>query len=251
VRKGFIEPMVRRLPAAGRRRGYRAARWARRFVDFAGLREEDAFLRSYAHYDRSQLRTLLGDEVQPQIDQVIDHHHAVYSSYRGPDVINRMCLTDVQLFLPGLNLAYTDRASMAASTEVRVPFVDKEVFAAAFAIPGKEKIAGTERKAALKLAAKPWLPPEIIYRPKGLFSAPLRAWIRNDLESMVEELVIRGTNVQSGLFNRNAVERMVADDRSGRADFSKEIWHLLTLELWCRQAEQGTVDSATFSGAAK
>jgi asparagine synthase (glutamine-hydrolysing) len=251
VRKGFIEPMVRRLPAAGRRRGYRAARWARRFVDFAGLREEDAFLRSYAHYDRSQLRTLLGDEVEPQIDQVIDHHHAVYSSYRGPDVINRMCLTDVQLFLPGLNLAYTDRASMAASTEVRVPFVDKEVFAAAFAIPGKEKIAGTERKAALKLAAKPWLPPEIIYRPKGLFSAPLRAWIRNDLESMVEELVIRGTNVQSGLFNRNAVERMVADDRSGRADFSKEIWHLLTLELWCRQAEQGTVDSATFSGAAK
>ena len=56
------------------------------------------------------------------------------------------------MFLPSLNLAYTDRASMAASTEVRVPFVDKQVFEAAFAIPGSDKIVGRERKAILKEA---------------------------------------------------------------------------------------------------
>ena len=57
-----------------------------------------------------------------------------------------MCYTDVRHFLPGLNLAYTDRASMAASTEVRVPYVDREVVAA-FAISGDARSrAGKPRR---------------------------------------------------------------------------------------------------------
>ena len=51
---------------------------------------------------------------------------SVYEDNRLSDPVNRMCLADTRLFLPGLNLAYTDRASMAASTEVRVPFVDPD-----------------------------------------------------------------------------------------------------------------------------
>ena len=58
-----------------------------------------------------------------------------------------MCLADARIFLPGLNLTYTDRASMAASTEVRVPFVDPEVFRAAFSLTGERQglAAGPER----------------------------------------------------------------------------------------------------------
>ena len=55
---------------------------------------------------------------------VVDAHHSLYTDNRLSDHVNRMCLTDTRLFLPGLNLAYTDRSSMSASTEVRVPFVD-------------------------------------------------------------------------------------------------------------------------------
>ena len=179
---------------------------------------------------------------------VIDRHHAAYSAYRGNDLINRMCLTDVQLFLPSLNLAYTDRATMAASTEVRVPFVDKEVFAAAFAIPGAKKIVGRERKAILKEASLEWIDREIAYRPKGLFSAPLRAWIKNDLKEMVDDLVLNGDVVGSGVLDRAEVERMVTDDRAGRADFSKEIWHLLSLELWNEQS-QGALAGAALKTA--
>jgi asparagine synthase (glutamine-hydrolysing) len=146
-----------------------------------------------------------------------------------------MCYTDTRLFLTGLNLAYTDRASMAASTEVRVPYVDKEVAAAAFAIPGRAKIVGRERKAILKKAAEAWLPREVVYRPKGLFSAPLRAWIRRDLADMVEDLVAGGTLVTSGLVDKQMVRTMIDDDRRGAADRSKEIWQLLTLEVWYRQ----------------
>jgi asparagine synthase (glutamine-hydrolysing) len=88
-----------------------------------------------------------------------------------------------QLFLTGLNLAYTDRASMAAFTEVRGPFADVEVVRAAFRLRGSDKIRGQNGKYALKKAAEAWLPRSVIYRPKGLASALLRSWVRNDLKS--------------------------------------------------------------------
>jgi asparagine synthase (glutamine-hydrolysing) len=235
LRQRVIEPAVQRLPVAGKKRGYRSTRWARRFVDFASLPEEAAFRRSYTHYDQAQLEQMLAPDLAVRVDGLIEEHREVYNGYRGDDQVNRMCLTDTRMFLPSLNLAYTDRASMAASTEVRVPFVDRHVFEAAFAIPGSDKIVGRERKAILKEAALPWLPKEIVYRPKGLFSAPLRAWIRRDLQDMVEEYVALGDLVGSGMLDKTEVRTMIDDDRSGMTDRSKEIWHLLTLELWHRQ----------------
>jgi asparagine synthase (glutamine-hydrolysing) len=235
LRHNVVAPAVDRLPVAGARRGYRAVRWAKRFVTFADLPEEAAFRRSYTHYDVGELHQLLDPELWPQVDRLVEEHAAVYREGPADDQVNRMCYTDTRLFLPGLNLAYTDRASMAASTEVRVPYVDKEVAAAAFAIPGSAKIAGRERKAILKKAAEAWLPREIVYRPKGLFSAPLRAWIRRDLVDMVEDLVAGGTLVTTGLVDKQMVRTMIDDDRRGAADRSKEIWQLLTLEVWYRQ----------------
>jgi asparagine synthase (glutamine-hydrolysing) len=235
LRHRVVAPAVDRLPVAGKRRGYRAARWAKRFIAFADLPEEAAFRRSYTHYDVDELHELLDPELWPAVDQLVTEHASVYNEGPADDQVNRMCYTDTKLFLTGLNLAYTDRASMAASTEVRVPYVDKEVAAAAFAIPGSAKIIGRERKAILKQAAEAWLPREIVYRPKGLFSAPLRAWIRRDLADMVEDLVAGGTLVTSGLVDKQMVRTMIDDDRRGAADRSKQIWQLLTLELWYRQ----------------
>ena len=76
------------------------------------------------------------------------------------------------LFLPGLNLAYTDRASMAASVEVRVPFVDPVVAQAAFAIPGRDKIRNRQGKVALKRAAEEWLPQRDRLPAQGLLQRP-------------------------------------------------------------------------------
>ncbi len=149
-----------------------------------------------------------------------------------------MCLADGRLFLPGLNLAYTDRSSMAASTEVRVPYVDVEVVRAAFSFPGSAKIVGKKSKAALKDAAERWLPTEIVHRPKGLFSAPLRAWVRRDLRPLVDDVLLGGQLVDSGFLQRTAVRRLVEEDRTGREDRSKQIWQLLTLELWSRETER-------------
>ncbi len=148
-----------------------------------------------------------------------------------------MCLADTRLFMPGLNLGYTDRASMAASVEVRVPFVDPVVARAAFSIEGSAKIRRRQGKVALKQVAESWLPHEIVHRPKASFSAPIRAWVRNDLRELINDVLVGGEIVQSGMIRRDAVQRLIQDEQAGREDRSRQIWQLLTMELWYRHAQ--------------
>ncbi|MPY97754.1 MAG: asparagine synthase (glutamine-hydrolyzing) [Actinophytocola sp.] len=231
-----VRAAVDRLPVASACRGYRSVRFAKRFLSFADLPEETAFRRSYTLYDRAELLALINPDLAPAVDDVLTEHADTYHDTALTDVVNRMCLADARMFLPGLNLGYTDRSSMAASTEVRVPFVDVEVVKAAFRIPGREKIAGGQGKLALKRAASEVLPPEIIYRPKGLFSAPLRAWMSRDLAPLVREVIHDGALVSSGFLRRDALERLATEDATGREDRSKHLWHVLTLEYWYRAA---------------
>jgi asparagine synthase (glutamine-hydrolysing) len=227
---------VDRAPVSLGGRGLRYVRWAKRFLTFAELPEEPRFRRSYTLYDPDDLAGLLSPDLRGQVDQVIDGHRDIYTDNDLHDEVNRMCLADARLFLPGLNLAYTDRASMAASVEVRVPFVDPVVAQAAFAIPGQDKIRNRQGKMALKQAAEQWLPREIVYRPKASFGAPLRGWVRNDLREVINDVLVRGELVGSGMIRAGALDRLIADDRAGREDNAKQIWQLLTMELWYRNA---------------
>jgi asparagine synthase (glutamine-hydrolysing) len=243
VRSRMIEPAIGHLPVAIGGRGLRQVRFAKRFLSFAGLPEEAAFRRSYTLYAPEDLVALLDPGLAHHVAEVVQEHADTYNNTTLGDHVSRMCQADTQMFLPGLNLAYTDRASMAASTEVRVPFVDVEMVKAAFSVPGRAKIAGRRQKLALKSAAEAWLPAEIIHRPKGSFSAPLRAWIGRDLKEMVDGVVLSGELVKSGFLRRPAVQRLVDDQRNGREDHSKQIWQLLTLELWYQQAGAAGVRS--------
>jgi asparagine synthase (glutamine-hydrolysing) len=231
-----VAPSVERLPVAAGGRGLRYSRWAKRFLSFAELPEEAAFRRSYSLYDQDELEGLLDPELSPHVQDVVDAHRSLYDDGRLSDHVNRMCLTDTRLFLPGLNLAYTDRSSMAASTEVRVPFVDPYVFRAAFSFSGSRKIRGRTQKVPLRDAAEDWVPRDVVDRPKASFGAPLRAWVTNDLGPLIDDVLLDGRLVSSGFLRPSPLRRMVADQRSGRRDQSKQLWQLLSMELWYRGA---------------
>jgi asparagine synthase (glutamine-hydrolysing) len=225
---------VERFPVSLGGKGLRYARWAKRFLTFAELPEEPRFRRSYTLYDPDELSALVGPDLTYYVGQVIQEHSDIYRDNSLQDEVNRMCLADARLFLPGLNLAYTDRASMAASVEVRVPFVDPFVARAAFSLTGSDKIRHRQGKVALKRAAESWLPREIVYRPKASFSAPLRAWVRNDLHELINDVLVGGELVGMGMIRAGPLRRLIEDEQAGREDHAKQIWQLLTLELWYR-----------------
>jgi asparagine synthase (glutamine-hydrolysing) len=232
VRRGVVEPAVDRLPVTVGSHGVRPVRWAKRFLTFAELPEEAAFRRSYTLYGTDEALDVISPDLKECLADVVHEHREVYADTALLDHVNRMCLADARLFLPGLNLAYTDRASMAASTEVRVPFVDVDVVRAAFGVRGSAKVRGRHGKLALKAAAEEWLPREIVYRPKASFGAPIRAWVRRDLRALVDDVLLDGELVRTGVLQHAGVARLVADDRLGRQDRAKQIWQLLSLELW-------------------
>jgi asparagine synthase (glutamine-hydrolysing) len=90
-----------------------------------------------------------------------------------------------------------------------------------------------------------------VYRPKGLFSAPLRAWIRRDLREMVDDLLLSGELVRCGFLDQPSVRQVVDDDRANIADNSKQIWHLMTMELWLRNHAEARPRADTLRDTAR
>jgi asparagine synthase (glutamine-hydrolysing) len=162
-------------------------------------------------------------------------HQKYFDRVADEDFINQMLYVDLKTFLPCLNLTYTDKTSMAASMEVRVPLLDHELVELAARIPARLKIKGLTRKYVLKKAAEKWLPRNIIYRKKAGFSAPLRSWLQKDLRPMVEDLLSETNIRRRGYFDYAEVRRLLDDNLAGREDNGLKIFQLLTLELWHRQ----------------
>jgi asparagine synthase (glutamine-hydrolysing) len=106
------------------------------------------------------------------------------------------------------------------------------------------KLKGLTRKYILKRAAEKWLPHDIVHRKKAGFSAPVRAWLVNDLREMVEDLLSEANIQQRGYFDYRFVRRLIDDNLSGREDNNLKIFQLLTLELWHREFIDGATHAS-------
>ncbi len=233
--KRIVAKVVSVLPVKLFNKSFRLIRWAKRFISFANSPIDEAYMRSYSYYDSKELKQLLKEDYGSAIEAVqLEHKILFYSKFNG-DVINQICNIDIQMFMLGLNLTYTDRASMAASVEVRVPFIDKLVVTEAMKIPGYLKIKKGVSKYILKKAAENYLPKEIIYRPKAAFGAPIRSWISNELKGMVDDLLSENNVNKRGFLNYSFVKKLIDQDRNGEKDNAYQIYQLLTLELWCKE----------------
>ncbi|MTI38028.1 asparagine synthase (glutamine-hydrolyzing), partial [Fulvivirga lutimaris] len=149
--RSLVKATANVLPVKIGSRGIKPVRWAQRFFSFANLSPADAYQRSYSYYDSNELNNLFTGDVTTQTNEMINSHRSIFNeAYGDKDYINKMCFTDMHYFMQGLNLTYTDRASMAASVEVRVPFIDKEVVELALAIKGDLKYKNKTQKYLLK-----------------------------------------------------------------------------------------------------
>jgi len=149
--------------------------------------------------------------------------------------LERMMSLEQSFFLADHNLLYTDKMSMAAGVEVRVPFLDLDLVDYAAQIPAQFKQRGKEGKWALKKAMEPYLPRDVIYRPKTGFGAPLRSWMRNELRELLGDFLSVESLSRRGLFNPIAVQNLISDNDHGRVDASYTLLSLLCIEIWCRK----------------
>jgi len=156
---------------------------------------------------------------------------ALYDESRGWDPVARMQHVDLFTWLRGDILVKADKMTMANSLELRVPFLDPEVFAVASRLPYDQKITRTTTKYALRRALEPIVPAHVLHRAKLGFPVPIRHWLRSGelLEWAHETLASSQTG---DLVDKAAVARMLDEHRTGAADHSRRLWTVLIFMLW-------------------
>ena len=190
----------------------------------------ERYLTYCSYYRQSELERLLAEDTP--LGDPFRRHRGYLERVRGEHWLNQLLYLDMKTFLPCLNLTYTDKMSMAASAEVRVPLLDDDVVSLSGLIPPDMKLHRLTRKHVFKRSMEGVLPKDVIYRPKAGFGAPLRSWLIGDLAPMLAEVLSPETVKARGLFDPREVQRLVAANRLGHEDNAVRLWALLTLELW-------------------
>lgn len=155
----------------------------------------------------------------------------LYAQSAGWDPVARMQHIDLFTWLRGDILVKADKMTMANSLELRVPFLDPEVFAVASRLPASAKITRTTTKYALRRALEPIIPAHVLHRPKLGFPVPLRHWLRAGelLEWSYATVAATGAD---DLVDVGAVRTMLDEHRTGVADHSRRLWTVLIFMLW-------------------
>ncbi len=162
----------------------------------------------------------------------IDSAPKAFQGREHLDLLARMTALDMQTWLPDDLLVKADRMSMAASIELRVPFLDHKVVEFAAALPLDLKIRGNNGKYLLKKSMEGLLPNSIIYRSKKGFPVPTRSWFREDLAGFARETLLANDGAAAEFFDRKVIEDVLASHQT--QDQSQPIYALLVFDQWYR-----------------
>jgi asparagine synthase (glutamine-hydrolysing) len=155
------------------------------------------------------------------------------------DPLTRMQLTDALSYLPDDILTKTDRASMSAGLEVRVPLLDHRIWEFGMRLPADLRRKGGTGKALLKAILARHVPPALTERPKAGFAVPLAQWLRGDLRAFAEPLLAQPALEAAGVFNVAAVRALWAQHLAGRHDYGPVLWAILMLQSWRENFARG------------
>ncbi len=211
----------RKLQVVGRSARFRdeAERLAAWFAGFAG----------------SERDRLLGAALRPHTAAGAEPFRRALAATAARETLDRMLDVDLHLWLSDDLLMKMDKMSMAASVEARVPLLDNPLIDWAMRLDPRHKVRGLDGKVLLKRLARKLLPHEVVDRPKVGFTVPLAPWFRGELREVLTDTLLSPTCLNRGYYEPAVLRGYVDDHLAARRDRSRELWTLLTLELWHRQ----------------
>ena len=155
-----------------------------------------------------------------------------FEQYKNASRWQQLQALYLRTYLMDQVLVKVDRASMAASLEVRAPFLDYELVDFVTSLHYSYTAHGWQTKYLLKRLMRDKLPAEIVQRKKQGFAVPVGAWFAGELAPMLRDVLSRSNVERAGLVDPQLVERLVEDHIAGRVDYRKELWNLFVLHQW-------------------
>jgi asparagine synthase (glutamine-hydrolysing) len=230
---GAAAPVVRRLPSSSARASFDYR--LKRFVQAAALPALERHHGWKEIFSEDARASLLLDAAD--LDDPVDLLRRRFAETEGAEALARLQDVDVGVYLADDLLVKTDRTSMAHSVEARVPFLDREVAALAYALPRSARVRGLDKKRLLRRAVAPLLPREVVHGRKRGFSIPAAGWLRGDLVPFAREVLSPAAVRRQGFFDPAAVNRLLERHIAGREDVSRQLWGLLSFALWYEQRD--------------
>lgn len=227
LRQRVITPAVQRLPVSHNNLSFDYK--AKRFVAWAELPVPERHHLWLGSFSPEEKESLLRPEVRSQLSEnafSVAREHFQEAECR--EDLDRVLYTDMKLYLDTDILAKVDRSSMAHSLEARVPFLNTVMLEMAAEMPLDLKLHGFTRKYLLRRAMKGVLPDDIVNRPKKGFNIPVARWFRGALKGLLLDVLSH----DHGVFDMDAVQRLVKDHLDGTRDNRKQLWTLLVFQLW-------------------
>lgn len=155
-----------------------------------------------------------------------------FAACPAPDILQKLLHCDQRFYLQDDMLVKVDRASMGASLEARVPFLDYEVVEFVNRMPSSLKLKGMTTKYILKKMLRKKLPSAILNRKKKGFGIPVAKWFKKELKPLLLDVFSASKIKAEGIFNPVEISRLLEEHWRGRADHRKKLYTLLNFELW-------------------
>jgi asparagine synthase (glutamine-hydrolysing) len=157
--------------------------------------------------------------------------------FADQDTGNQMSFTDICIELPDLFLEKVDRSTMAASLEVRVPFLDDDLVDYATGLAGGRKMPFGQKKWLLKKALQGVIPDEVLHAPKTGFTVPYGSWLQTSLKPMFFDHLSTFVRSHAGILNAEHIERLFSRTRDRQQDHSFMLWKILNFIVWANTFE--------------
>jgi asparagine synthase (glutamine-hydrolysing) len=197
---------------------------------------------STGHFTEEDKARLYRSQMWAALDsrRPADWMASLFATAADLDPVDAAMAVDVAAYLPFDLLVKVDITSMANSLEARSPLLDQEVMELAARLPVAFKLRGRVSKYLLRRAFADLLPPENIQRAKMGFGVPVGKWLRGPLRHLLSESLVSAPTLVGDYFNTAAVQNLMAEHNTGRADHGFRLWKLLMLEVWYREMVNGT-----------
>ncbi len=185
-------------------------------------------------FDDTEQRSLLHPDLLASGNghNVEREHEQLADDEPGDDLVERLTRVYARTYLAEDILTKADRASMAASLELRAPFMDPHLVGFITSLPSSHKLHGSQTKRVLRRAVAARLPASVLTRPKKGFGIPVARWLNTHLRELAGDLLGEARLRRQGLFQPQAVARLLDDHWSGRRDNRKGLWTLLMFQMW-------------------
>ncbi|MGH9469989.1 MAG: asparagine synthetase B family protein, partial [Terriglobia bacterium] len=198
--------------------------------------EGERYAAWFSSFTRAECEALFSPDFLAGVDR--DHPGKVFNDrlkkagMRTP--LKRMLYADLKIWLPDNLLLRGDQITMAASIEERVPLLDHRLVELAAKIPDRLLVRHLRPKAFFRNMLASRLPAEVLAHPKVGFAVPVGPWFRGPLKEMLGDLLLSPQAAARGYFNAGNVKRYLHEHWTGVRDRRKQLWALLSFELWQR-----------------